>query len=83
MVIVLPVSFKTKITHSVKWVYDVKHKLINNEIHITALYSTPPNAQKSIYKGWIKIANISKGAYKVFYINKNKSKYFLRNVEFK
>jgi len=76
----LPITFETKIMHSAQWLYDVKNSVEGNEVHITALYSVPPNGKKSIYKGSIVIKGIKNGSYGVYYINTNKSKYHLGTI---
>ncbi len=76
----LPIEFTTKIMHSAQWLYDVKHEVVGNEVHITALYSVPPNAEKSIYKGHIKLSVATIGTYSVFYRNTNESKHYVGSI---
>ena len=79
---ILPITFETKILQSAIWLYDVKHAVKGNEIHITAHYSVPPNAKKSIYKGSIMLKEIIKGTYDIYYININKSKHHIEKIYF-
>ena len=76
----LPIAFKTRIMHSAQWLYDVEYSVEGNEVHITALYSVPPNGKKSIYNGSIVLEGIENGNYGVYYINTNKSKYYLGTI---
>ncbi len=76
----LPITFETEVMNSAQWLYDVKHSVEGNEIHITALYSVPPGGKNSIYKGRIGLKGINNGNYRVYYINTNRSKHHIATI---
>jgi len=77
----LPITFKSKIMHSAQWLYDVKHEVVGSEIRITALYSVPPNAEKSVYKNDVVLEGIKQGVYDIYYVNKDKTKNYIGKVK--
>lgn len=76
----LPIEFELQVQQSAQWLYDVKHAVVKNEIHIWALYATPPNVKESLYQGGVLIENARKGGYQVLYINRDKSKYLIGSI---
>lgn len=79
----VPIEFKTKTLHSAQWVYNVEYEIHEAEMNITALYSAPPNGKESIYKGGIFLKGVNKGIYRVFYLNRDRSRHSVGFVELK
>lgn len=65
-------------------IYDVKCKLIKNNIDIYVIYGLPDKRYSNAsYADLTFIGKMKPGCYNCYYLNKNKNKHFLKTVEVK
>lgn len=73
----LPLSFKTTITHSAEWIYDVKASAKNNIIYVTAIFTAPPGLKESIYKDFVELRGLTPGVYVLRYRDPDRTEHDL------
>lgn len=63
----LPISFTPALIESARWLYDVRCRVRERQIYVTAVYTTPVGLSPSRYAGGVTLNGVQGGRYSVVY----------------
>lgn len=79
----LPISVKLNGIHSALWIHKVTHKIVKNEIRIKAYTNSPPHSKNYDSMNGLMLGDITKGHYKITYIDPDGGSHFIKTIEIK